>query len=329
MFHESPSPIRPAVEISNLSENFSSIYQILLRQRLRKPSIQKTIDQAIFEMWVSLVVGCCLTYMLASFITHRYFYRRQRSNGWKLLRDVRRILIVVAHPDDECLFFGPLLQGLLKGSPTTVNDDDSEASDANHDAEGRVFNDPDVHILCLSSGDFRKQGHERKSEFLRSCKRLGIIDSHITVIEHTKLPDDPAFIWNKQLVKEIVLRHVEQLAVDTVVSFDRYGVSGHTNHAAIYIALQQLYSRGKLPVDTRVFVLESVNLLRKYVGLLDIPWSCWRSNYCYVNDWGEYSVCVSAMKEHRSQLTWFRILYLFFSRYMIVNTLKRISPVPK
>lgn len=282
-------------------------------------------------MWVSLVVGCCLTYVLASILTHRYLHRHQRSSGWKLLRDVRRILLVVAHPDDECLFFGPLLQGLLKGSPPSIDDDDMGAEpDANHVQESdKPFTSPDIHVLCLSSGDFRQHGTERKSEFLRSCKRLGIIDSHVTLIEHTKLPDGPAFIWNKHLVKEIVLRHVEQLAVDTVVSFDRYGVSGHANHAAIYIALQQLYSRGKLPVDTRVFVLESVNIIRKYMGLLDIPWSCWRSNYCYVNGWQDYAVCVGAMREHRSQLAWFRILYLFFSRYMIVNTLKRISPSSK
>jgi len=277
-------------------------------------------------MWVPIVVGCCLTYILASFLTHRYFCRRQRVDGWKLLRDVRRILLVIAHPDDECLFFGPMLLGMLRASPSSLEDSiqaDNETETHSH------HTGPDVHILCLSSGDYRKQGNERKAEFLRSCQRLGIIDSHVTLIEHSKLPDGPSFTWNKHLVKDIVLRHVEQLGVDTVVSFDRHGVSGHANHAAIYIALQQLYSRGKLPVDTRVFVLESVNILRKYVGLLDLPWSCWRSNYCFVSGWREYMVGVGAMREHQSQLTWYRVLYLLFSRYMIVNTLKRISPMPR
>jgi len=47
-------------------------------------------------------------------------------------------------------------------------------------------------------------------------------------------------------------------------------VSGHANHAAIYYAVRYLYNLHKLPTYTRVYTLESVNLLRKYSGVIDV-----------------------------------------------------------
>ena len=32
-------------------------------------------------------------------------------------------------------------------------------------------------------------------------------------------------------------RHVDSLSIDTVVTFDRYGVSSHKNHIALYYAM--------------------------------------------------------------------------------------------
>ncbi len=144
------------------------------------------------------------------------------------------------------------------------------------------------------------------------------------VIEHSRLPDNPFLLWSKGLVKEIILGQVERLEVDTVISFDDYGVSGHRNHVAIYGALQSLYSNSRLPVGTQVFVLESVGLGRKYISLLDILPSRLSSNFCFISTWGGVYRAYSAMTKHWSQFVWFRVLYLLFSRYILVNTLKRI-----
>ena len=43
--------------------------------------------------------------------------------------------------------------------------------------------------------------------------------------------------WREELVSEIVLRHVAALAIDTVLTFDRHGVSGHKNHMSLYYAM--------------------------------------------------------------------------------------------
>uniref|UniRef100_A0A6P7HAQ4 N-acetylglucosaminyl-phosphatidylinositol de-N-acetylase-like n=1 Tax=Diabrotica virgifera virgifera TaxID=50390 RepID=A0A6P7HAQ4_DIAVI len=39
------------------------------------------------------------------------------------------------------------------------------------------------------------------------------------------------------------------------------------------------------------------------------------------------SLIHKAMKKHVSQLKWFRRLYMYFSRYMIINTLQQMNLV--
>ena len=57
-----------------------------------------------------------------------------------------------------------------------------------------------------------------------------------------------------------------------VVTFDSYGVSGHTNHIAIFKAVKRLMDEGLLE-NVSVYVLSSISLLRKYISLLDLPFS--------------------------------------------------------
>lgn len=39
------------------------------------------------------------------------------------------------------------------------------------------------------------------------------------------------------------------------------------------------------------------------------------------------SVIHSAMKQHKSQIVWFRRIYMFFSRYMLINSLQQMNLV--
>lgn len=72
------------------------------------------------------------------------------------------------------------------------------------------------------------------------------------MIEHSKLPDNPEIAWNKTIIKEVLLKYIEKLCVDTIITFDDYGVSGHLNHVSVYRAMQTMYSKGALPVGTQV-----------------------------------------------------------------------------
>lgn len=61
-----------------------------------------------------------------------------------------------------------------------------------------------------------------------------------------------------------------------LVTFDQYGVSGHTNHAAIFKTVKKLKEDERLTNlgrNVSVYTLKSVNLFRKYISVLDIIFS--------------------------------------------------------
>ncbi|NXM68474.1 PIGL acetylase, partial [Serilophus lunatus] len=180
------------------------------------------------------------------------------------------------------------------------------------------------------SGNYYSQGEIRRKELEQSCCVLGIPASDVTVIDHRDLPDDPAVEWDPKLLSTIVLKHIEAKNINLVVTFDAGGVSGHANHISLYTAVR--YSAllvgcltGELQGERgcRVLVLESVNLLRKYISFLDVPISCLLPrDALFILTKEETEQAKRAMWCHHSQLLWFRCLYVLFSRYMVVNSLR-------
>ncbi|OPJ78565.1 N-acetylglucosaminyl-phosphatidylinositol de-N-acetylase isoform B [Patagioenas fasciata monilis] len=214
-------------------------------------------------------------------------------------------------------------------------------------------------VLCCSAGNYYNQGEIRKKELEQSCFLLGIPASDVTVIDHRDLPDNPAVEWDTQLLAAFVLEHIEANNINLVITFDAGGVSGHANHISLYTTLSagtktqspeaalptgrslnrhlisdwqnhvlplqspSLHSEGKLPEGCRVLVLESVNLFRKYISILDVPLSCLLPrDALFILTEEETEQARRAMRCHRSQLLWFRRVYMLFSRYMVINSLR-------
>ncbi|XP_045382799.1 N-acetylglucosaminyl-phosphatidylinositol de-N-acetylase isoform X1 [Lemur catta] len=222
--------------------------------------------------------------------------KSQKQAG--LLGAGRRTLLVIAHPDDEAMFFAPTVLGLAR---------------LKHQ----------VSLLCFSAGNYYNQGEIRKKELLQSCDVLGIPPSSVMIIDNRDFPDDPGVQWDTELVASMLLQHVEANDINLVVTFDAGGVSGHSNHVALYAAVRALRSEKKLPeAGCPVLTLRSVNVLRKYLSLLDLPWSLLHSHdVLFVLTSAEVARAKRAMSCHRSQLLWFRRLYVLFSRYMRINSL--------
>ena len=243
----------------------------------------------------------------------------------------KRILLLIAHPDDEAMFFAPVLQRLT--NPALGNQ---------------------VLVLCLSSGDADGLGHVRKAELAKSAVLLGVRTSeHVVVIEDAKLPDSMTAAWDAKLVGGILARYFAPkmagaaassaplATIDAIVTFDQGGVSGHPNHVALFHgaqnflrALMQRHAGWECPV--KLYTLTSVNVLRKYSSVLDavstVMTCIWRRKergefptpLLVVSGPGSVRTAQRAMTTaHRSQMRWFRWGWIGVSRYMVVNDLKR------
>lgn len=210
----------------------------------------------------------------------------------------RRALLLIAHPDDETMFFAPTLHGLKTAGST-------------------------IYTLCVSTGNSNGQGPRRKHELASALTVHGISVDNLVVLNYDRFQD--GFVrWPKEELARVVLKQIRTLDVDTVVTFDSSGVSSHPNHIACFQALQYLYSKGLIPAGVQIFILESVPLWRKYAIPLDALVSSYHSTFLYVSSPLVYLRTWRAMFAHLSQLLWFRCLYMVFSRYVLINTLKRI-----
>ncbi|KAI5290304.1 N-acetylglucosaminyl-phosphatidylinositol de-N-acetylase [Ascosphaera aggregata] len=232
-----------------------------------------------------------------------------------------RVALLIAHPDDEAMFFSPTLLDLT--SPD----------------RGNI-----VSILCLSDGNAAGLGHVRQNELHASAARLGVGVSdpvmpgktptpdqlplpnpRVTIInDPIRFPDDMTTVWNSTHVADILrnqfattafsqeketggvgagtvtnawswFRHGKRNAkmsksvnddsdlvpttdLDYLITFDDQGVSSHPNHISLnhgakeFIRQLRRRSGGEKspPHIPRLYALNSVNLLRKYSGIIDV-----------------------------------------------------------
>jgi N-acetylglucosaminylphosphatidylinositol deacetylase len=71
--------------------------------------------------------------------------------------------------------------------------------------------------------------------------------------------------------------------------------------------------------NIKLFKLESISLIRKYIGIMDLFVPSQHTQL--ISPPFAYLLTHKAMRQHSSQLVWFRWLYVTFSRYMFINDL--------
>lgn len=262
------------------------------------------------------------------------FAVREVSTRMSMLYN-KRICLLIAHPDDEAMFFSPTVLALTR--PET----------GNH-----------VKILCLSSGDADGLGETRKRELVKSGLTLGLRKADdVFVLEDPDFPDSMTTEWDSSKISTLLCSafapHLAKsreasaaptASIDVIITFDAGGVSQHPNHISLYHGAKAFVAAlvaGKAgwaaPVD--LYTLTTVSLPRKYTGFLDVvatlvSWALGAdmkdkehpSGLVFLNGLagsGSVTTAWDAMiKAHKSQMVWFRYGWIGLSRYMYVNDLK-------
>ncbi|KAL8042787.1 hypothetical protein ABFX02_09G075700 [Erythranthe guttata] len=216
----------------------------------------------------------------------------------------RNVLLVIAHPDDESMFFAPVINYLIS----------------------RGHN---MHVLCMSTGNADGMGNIRKEELYLASAVLKIPTKQVKVLDHPDFQDGFGKVWDSNLLASIIDKETRLHSIDLVITFDDYGISGHCNHRDVHRGVRKLLhdSSGK---HLEAWELVSTNIVRKYIGPVDI----WLSilfarhqksgeSHCLLNLDPRKSY--SAMAQHSSQWVWYRKLFVAFSSCSYVNTLKKIE----
>ncbi|QSL66659.1 hypothetical protein MERGE_001043 [Pneumocystis wakefieldiae] len=103
----------------------------------------------------------------------------------------KKILFLIAHPDDEVMFFGPTILRLVK--------------------------DNEIFLVCLSNGNAEGIGKVREKELLKSCQILGISEQNIEIIENSNLQDSMSLDWNPALISGILSNIVIKRGIEIII----------------------------------------------------------------------------------------------------------------
>lgn len=220
----------------------------------------------------------------------------------------------------------------------------------------------------LLPGDADGLGETRKKELQKSALLLGIRDeSDVFIVDDpTRFPDSMTATWAADQITTLLAsafspdlaatlsgaakknpKKAPTATIDVLLTFDQHGISNHPNHRSLYHGavhfLRTLMTdKEGFACPVTLYTLTSTSMLRKYVGVLDAPWSMvlgvlgnlfggkkggaevGPARLLFVSSIGEWLTAQSAMVQgHKSQMVWFRWGWITIGRYMTVNDLKR------
>jgi N-acetylglucosaminylphosphatidylinositol deacetylase len=199
-----------------------------------------------------------------------------------------RYLLLVAHPDDESMFFGPTFQRLRK-------------------KEGGLT------VVVATNGEKGGDSAARQEEISGLCKEAGV---PLFLLGG----EDGGLFCNKDMQHK-VMDIVNKTGCTAIITFDADGVSGHSDHAACCaIACEVCVETG-----TKLYSLETKSLLLKY-GFFGVGSVKRRGCITKTRSLGDFMEARRRMLvHHKSQMLWYRYLYLLFSTYFDLNVLLRIK----
>lgn len=218
------------------------------------------------------------------------------------------------------------------------------------------------------TGDADGLGETRRKELQKSALLLGVRDeSDVFIVDDpTRFPDSMSATWTADHVTSLLAsafspdlaatlngtakknpKKAPTATIDVILTFDQHGISNHPNHRSLYHGavhfLRTLMTdKEGFNCPVTMYTLTSTSMLRKYVGVLDAPYSMLLgvlgnlfggkktsadegpARLLFVSSVGDWLTAQSAMViGHKSQMVWFRWGWITIGRYMTVNDLKR------
>jgi N-acetylglucosaminylphosphatidylinositol deacetylase len=150
----------------------------------------------------------------------------------------RRLRVfVIAHPDDESMFFVPTIHHFVQ-------------QQQQQQQKSVDLGCSSVWLVCLTSGNYNGLGTIRSKELHRTCKDILGIDKVILLKEEQEnngiFFDHPRQSWDMEkathclyetmqdALRQEVLQQQDAVQMIDFVTFDELGVSGHVNHRDTY-----------------------------------------------------------------------------------------------
>ena len=192
---------------------------------------------------------------------------------------IKSILLIIAHPDDEIMFYTPTIKVLL-----------------NYNIK--------LKILCLSNGNYDKIGHIRTEEFKQVSKYLKLEDNEL--IDDPDLQDNITKFWDEKVVSQKISDFLKKNNdIETILTFDEYGITKHPNHISCYNGLVYYLKNNREEIKNKPFL---AYYFREF-------------GYCTYNFFTSYKV----MKIYDSQFNWRRKLHVVFSSYSYCNSFIKVE----
>lgn len=238
---------------------------------------------------------------------------------------INSVTLVIAHPDDEVMFF----------APTLLNFDE------------QLPNDIPFNVVCYSNGDAEGLGEIRAKELSHSVSLLlSQRPTNVTLLDHH---DGMHEVWDTSLMLQQLEKVIaspernQRETTNVILTFDKNGVSNHVNHKSCYEMVSKYHE--KYIKDTIILTIDSYhnNLLLKYSSF---GWQCLkvlnslynpltqpdhsipfnRTHMTIFNSYPQYILSLASMlNAHKSQMVWYRYFWWTFSRFVFVNDIHIIE----
>jgi hypothetical protein len=101
-----PQPVFQMASLARMRNHVTSLS--------KSKAVRRYVNLLLLILTFVLILSILLQFILA------YIVAKDPRILPPALRRARNLLIVTAHPDDECLFFSPAILGVLDGNPDTT-----------------------------------------------------------------------------------------------------------------------------------------------------------------------------------------------------------------